>query len=365
MKPTASGSKHQKEYKKKKHLQMTIPSPGHRVTSLVGLLLIVIAVIMGVIWWKEGSAREFNVAMVNGSPVGIQEFKVAVLHERAKVFGYFQVTYGAEDGPDFWESNLGGELPLERLKEAAMKNIVATKVEQLLAKEHGLLQDPSYSIFLDALEEENGRRKRDVANGRPVYGPLRYEEEDFYTVRQAHLRAELNKKNTMQVAPAEVNRYYQEHLEDFRKGGMSKVYMFSLPLDTLEELKKKLDKGSDLETLVQEYCRNRMAESCGEQTFDAHTARTDSMLRPILNSTARSLKKGEISPVIQELDAYYLLIGLDLKEGELMALESVQEMIAEQLGSQSFERWIEEQVTEAEIVINVKQLDELKVHDLW
>lgn len=343
---------------------MMILSSGHRVAILV-ILLIVIAVIMGIFRSQGGSAREFDVAMVNSSPIGIKEYKAAILHDRAKVFAYFQATYGAEDGPDFWESNLRGEVPLEWLKKAAMKTVVANKAEQLLAQEQGLLQDPSYSIFLDDLEKENERRKRDVEDGRPVYGPLRYEEEDFYMVRQAHLRAELKKKKTMQVDPAEVSRYYQEHLEDFRKGSMSKVYIFSLSLDTLEELKKKLDRGSDLETLVREYCSNRTTESCREQTFDSQTARTDSMLRSTLTSTARSLKKGEISPVFQERDAYYLLIGLDLKEGELMDLESVKGIIAEQLGNQSFEKWIGEQVKKADIVINEKQLGELRVHDLW
>ncbi|MBO9607113.1 MAG: hypothetical protein J7639_14230 [Paenibacillaceae bacterium] len=145
---------------------------------------------------RDDSRDEATVAIatVNGEPLDLREYRAIVRTERAGVFAYFQGKYGAEDDKDFWTRSYAGEIPLEKLKEEALRTAVGIKTLQLLGKENGLLADASYAAFLQELRTENARRKEEIAHGRPIYGPKQWEEAAYYERKLADLRQQLGKK---------------------------------------------------------------------------------------------------------------------------------------------------------------------------
>jgi hypothetical protein len=353
--------------------QVRHPAAGSR-RRLPALYVLAGILVTAVILWLAhtggaGAQTPDPAATVNGAPVSMAEFRAAMRKERAKVMGYFQAQYGAEDSAVFWGKRFGdggGEVPLERLKQAALQRVVQDKVVQLLAVKAGALQDPGYGSYLKDLERENARRKKEADSGRPVYGPLQYEEGAYYEIRQSNIRSELLKKwgQEWQADPEETSRYYREHPEEFRKAGMIQAYKVTLPEALLLDMKDKLDtSGGNFEALAREACKDQPAEACGEVTFTAASARADSMLQPEAAAAAQQLEKGGISPVIKDRSGYSILKVLDKQGGDLVPLESVKAMIAEQLRNRAFEDWINRQIDEAD-VIKGKGLESISVKDL-
>lgn len=125
---------------------------------------------------------------VNGVEIANEEFKLYLDLNRARVADYFQQTYGAAHGKDFWEKEYGDENPLEHLVAAAKEELVRAQVEKQLAMQAGVLTDTSFEAFLREMKEEEDRRSDAHARGEPVYGPLRLELLSFYSYYMSAMR---------------------------------------------------------------------------------------------------------------------------------------------------------------------------------
>lgn len=210
------------------------------------------ALLVGLVarWPASGHAMDTVVAEVDGEAVRLDEFALVVLQERAGIYSYFRAKYGAEDGPAFWDSRFGDEVPLDKLQRDALERIVAIKVEQRMAREHGLLYDAGFAAFREELAAENERRRKTVKAGGIIYGPKRYEAGAYYEIRQARLREELKRAMDGQLKPdeEEVRQYYEAHRHEFVKKGTTDSY-------SLEEVREGIVKrltGLEFERLRQE-----------------------------------------------------------------------------------------------------------------
>ncbi|MBW5445710.1 hypothetical protein GE107_06475 [Cohnella sp. CFH 77786] len=141
----------------------------------------------------DGNPGERVIAYVNQEPIEVREFALFLDRAKANVFSYFHRKYGAEDSPSFWTSNFAGEVPLELAKRAAMEELAAVKVQQLMAREYGVLEDIGYGAFLENLSRENERRKQAARNGQAIYGPLQYDESGYYRYVYSNAVIELKK----------------------------------------------------------------------------------------------------------------------------------------------------------------------------
>ncbi len=121
-----------------------------------------------------------RVASLNGEWIILCEFMLQARSQRTIIINYFRNRYGVEYSNDFWSGKIDGTTPMDVLKKKVLDTLVQIKVQQICARNAGLIADISYEAFLKALETENQRRSSAKASGRIIYGPVRYTEEVYY-----------------------------------------------------------------------------------------------------------------------------------------------------------------------------------------
>jgi len=148
---------------------------------LFGILVVVSLIVLR---HAAGSATGVKddevVAAVDGEPITYGELRMHMERERSRVVQYFYEKYGATDRKNYWYAEFGGERPIDKLISAAMEQVYAVKIQQMLARELGVVERIDYPFFRLAWQQENERRSRAVARKEVVYGPVRYDESGYY-----------------------------------------------------------------------------------------------------------------------------------------------------------------------------------------
>jgi hypothetical protein len=111
---------------------------------------------------------------VNNEPVTLSELEFFKALSKAEVAGYFFREYGVQQNANFWENKYGQESPAEKLKEVAIEKLVEYKVQQLLAKELGLIENIGFDELMSELKSFNENRKIRHEAGEPIYGPKQF-----------------------------------------------------------------------------------------------------------------------------------------------------------------------------------------------
>jgi hypothetical protein len=121
-----------------------------------------------------------NVAYVYGEPATVAEFLSCLAYKRrAETYAHF-ASYGAAGSKDFWTRRCGKERPIDFARDQTMKDVVSTKVQQIILAQDGIQPDISYGAFLKKLADENARRATAVANHEIIYGPVKWDEAEYF-----------------------------------------------------------------------------------------------------------------------------------------------------------------------------------------
>jgi hypothetical protein len=144
--------------------------------------------------------QEQIIAWINQEPILIQEYSFFADPNKASVFQYFSEKYHARASSDFWKRSYGKESPREMLRKLTLEKLVACKVVLGLAKSQGLIEDFSYSAFLQDLENENKARRKKIDSGQIIYGPVQWDAFTYFYYRQSNLEIALKQKIAMDKA---------------------------------------------------------------------------------------------------------------------------------------------------------------------
>jgi len=117
------------------------------------------------------------VSRIDGANVTVQEFKAALERHRSAVFSRYSAEH---QGEDFWTSDLSDGKPVDVLFRQALDECADYHVKLRLAVEAGIIKDAGYQGFLEALREENKKRKEKAAAGEVIYGPEQYTEATYF-----------------------------------------------------------------------------------------------------------------------------------------------------------------------------------------
>lgn len=121
------------------------------------------------------SIDQNNVVLyVNNEPVKISELKFWMSLSRAEISAYFFREHGIHYSADFWEKAYGNELPIVMLKERALERLVECKVQQVFARELGLIESIGFDELMLEMKVENNKRKLKLTMGEPIYGPKQF-----------------------------------------------------------------------------------------------------------------------------------------------------------------------------------------------
>lgn len=107
------------------------------------------------------------------------------------------------------------ELFDQKLEEAALKECIQIKAEQMLAIQFGLEADLSFETFLKDFEAENAKRNKMLLRSERIYGPTQYTLEQYYSYinynRKKALHREIIRRGM--VEEEEILRFYEQSKE--------------------------------------------------------------------------------------------------------------------------------------------------------
>ncbi|MEN6313145.1 MAG: peptidylprolyl isomerase [Clostridiaceae bacterium] len=303
------------------------------------------------------------VARVNDEPVSRKELKQWMIFSRAGVYNYFMNKYGAQDSNEFWESSYSGEVPVDMARKNSLDDIVKIKVQQILARQEGLLQDISYEAFLREFDEENKSRKEAIKNNKVVYGPFQYDIKEYFTYYFNNLTIKLKEKlseNEISFSDKELNNYYQSVKDKmYKKSDYVKVQMIYTSLNgentekmqerkaLMEQISTELEKGKRIEEIVE---INGKIITCKELIFDD---KTNTKLLLKIRDEAYKLPVGQLSAIIEEENGdLYLLQCTERKSLGYIPFEECKENVKTKYIDIKYNELIDKYVKEAEIQIN-------------
>lgn len=166
-------------------------------------------------------------AYINCEEITASEFSLIQNNTKSEVITYFRQKYKAEIDKTFWDRSYSGEIPLEILKQRTMDKLTKLKMEQVLAKDKGIIEDISYDAFLDAWNNENNTRKQSIESGKVIYGNKNFGELEYYNYRQSNLVLELKKKlmdNELRPNDGELESYYLQNRDNIYRLGTTAGY---------------------------------------------------------------------------------------------------------------------------------------------
>lgn len=310
------------------------------------------------------------VATVNKEPIIFNEFKSSLSKNRALIYGYFKGTYDADDSKDFWTTSFNGEVPLDKIKEDALKDCIENRVKLIMAKELGLVEDISYKKFYEDFMAENKRRKTAYENNEVIYGPIEYGESEYYGIVNSNIFGKLEETyiENISFSDEELKNFYNENREELFKSPdelkIMKVSVHYLQADNItkedaqklmEEVKMNLEIGMDIKAATMDERLN-----VEEQLLDYKGTHSYGLINPILTSEALKLNVDEVTEVIDEGGNFNIVQCVEkTNSGYLEFNEGAKDSINRSLAKKEFKAYIEKRIKEADVTINNKVYDRI------
>jgi hypothetical protein len=158
--------------------------------------------------------------LVNGEPITKSEFIQFSQIERANVIQHYRNTFNLEFSEEFWNTKCDGKSPKELLIERTIDTLVSIKIQQIIAEQKGLIDEVTYSSFLDKLTKENLRRAQAKQNNNPIYGPIQYGESVYFNYLFSNMVIRLKEKlneTDFKITDEKVAQIYEQERKLYAK----------------------------------------------------------------------------------------------------------------------------------------------------
>ncbi|KKO53103.1 peptidyl-prolyl cis-trans isomerase [Paenibacillus sp. DMB20] len=243
------------------------------------------------------------------------------------------------------------------------------KVEQILMKEHGILQDISYKTFLKKLASENNDRQRKLRNDQPIYGPREYEAEEFYSYTHSmnlqHFIDTLAKEKGKLLTDAELKPFYERVKSDYFHQG----YVF-------EYEKIRITKGIDASNRLKSLQKYVLTENMGVQeaigrlkhaqgieyqreTLDLDVKSKDDAAAYNLQKMLMSMRPGDFTDMAQDDDGVIMYRLLEAKSKGYAPYDQVKSALVQIYMEQQLEQQMDERLRETQIRMNQEVLEQI------
>jgi hypothetical protein len=312
-----------------------------------------------------------NIAKINNEPITIKEFNRFINQNRAFVFNHFSQKFSVQDSKDFWTTDFGGEKPVHYLKEKSLNECINIKIQQMLAREKGLVQDISYSAFLKNLKQENEKRQLAVETKKVIYGPIEFTEQTYFNHIFSILIIKLKKvlaANEFEINEEKLRKFYEEHKDDlYKRQDALKIEKLSVKVNNaveresakvqVQDIKKRAVNG---EKLIQ------IAQNLGDQVsfnvmkFDDSTAHIDERFNFEIKNAAMKLQPGELTDVSDD-DNVHIIKCIERKNGAYIPFEKICQIVEANCVDEMYKNLIEEKINNAKIEINESIYNSIKI----
>ena len=325
------------------------------------------------------------VLLVNGEPITRREFQFRMERRRGPVIHHFRETYGADDThPTFWITEFGGTTPMDFSRERTLEAVIHIKVEQILARDRGLIDDITYEYFLEALDKENSRRSNAFEQGQVVHGLLQLSEESFFNSRHNDMVSQLIGQLRIEgvIAPTQnqIEQFYYENIQDFRNQDDLSVQVIYVPYmfgdevsenrarEILEDILLQIQVSSF--DIVAERVRNGEFYGVLIQEIDINEETDPAEFASfwIAINEVQELPVGDVSEIIDNFENMTIIRCTARTYRGFMSLddEGVISWISNRLLRVHYAGFIAEQIAAADIVINYDVFNNMMIpEELW
>lgn len=330
--------------------------PWHGVAALAGAALLALTALWGLAGPRRAAAP--SVATLNGDvQISVREFERALLGERALVLNTFQQRAGVGDGRHFWTTPMAGQTPIDLARTRALGVLTRQKVQLVLARRAGLIQDLSDQAMLAELARENDRRRAVLARGGVIYGPTQYDEAGYLDYRltnlvQAQVRALATRPRSREALVA----YYQQvKARTYQAPGRVVVDLLHSPAwAAAEQARAALGAGEPLGAVAR-----RLHLATERHTLDAQTARAWARTRPFLFDQAQRLPVGGVSPVLRDAAGAWLLHVQARVAGASLPFDQVQADVRLRLAEAEYRQQVDAAVRAARLRVHRAALEQV------
>jgi peptidyl-prolyl cis-trans isomerase SurA len=304
--------------------------------SLVALLLV-----PGLVW-GDAEVIDGIAAVVNGDVITFSQVQEVAAPEEQSL-----------------KQQYTGQELIDKIKEtrlAVLNDLINRQLilQEFKKKEYTL---PDYVVeeqVQDIIKDEFGGDRQAFVRTLQAQGytlnKFRDKEKEKITVQV--MRQNQLKDDSFTPSPEAIDAYYNANKQEFATPAQVKLRMIVLNSDPLvtdsakttqqmaNDIRDKATHGGDFATLAKTYSMDGTAENGGDWGWvDEKTLNQD------LTKTAFALKKGEVSPVAQIGDSFYLLYCEDRKDPAVTALNDVRDSIQKKLTQiekqKATQRWLD------------------------
>lgn len=308
---------------------------------------------------------------INGSKIDKEEFLDAARRKQYDVTSYFSGKNGSNVDGGFWEQEIDGETPYEKLAKEALEELKYFHAVYGLAVEKGYVEDDSYAAFLKRWEAENALRKEKIEKGEVVYGLSEYtlelyREYEMDVIQKSYCQDLENEG--MEISDADRAQYYSEHEASYKREDDRILDYVKIPYEEygieeaetkklkkqLTAIYKKLDESNSLEALAKEEASISpwlYHSEVREEELSMHSR----MISDILEY-AWDLEEGESTPVLDENGCLYLIACTERTSNEKTSLDEMKDNINKTLREQRYDAIIEQRAADSKVECDMEQI---------
>jgi hypothetical protein len=341
---------------------------GFKFKYLIALLGIVIIASSLISFY---ASRNFGkgssiIAWVNGEPIMLEEFDNEVEIEKKDVESYFIEKYGAmNNGVEFWSKPYDGVSPADYLRDNSLKKIETVKMQQIFAKDNGIIKQLDYQNFINEFKAGNKNIPPSLANS--VVFKLAMDDlvkktmaklaEKYFTVSEDEIKAEYN---------LEKDKTYAKYTRNFQIVTIKIIDNHFMKVDALEtkaneilgKIMVRFEQGDKFDDIKKDYANfTDPTVIFNEKGYDDFVVRRFESILPKLMNIIKKLNVGEVSGIIDDSDGNLVLLrctGVNLQGAQ--PLEQVKKTIQVTLANKKYEVLIAKMLKDAKIEINKKGL---------
>lgn len=349
------------------------------IVILSGIIAISAILTIVLAYQAELIYNDFSkIATVNGEPVYVREYKMRLKSNSSETLEFIDENNVIKNESDFSNSSLISKIPDEVVRQNALKDIVRIKVQQILAKEKGIIKSANYRDFLKDLEKENEKRNDALKNNKVIYGPDNYGEIEYYSYTFDNMVKGLKnklKESEFLVSESEIKELYIRLKESrFKVPDGIEIQAVIIPFADekgvisdemkknsrrlIEEAKMRMEKGEPFEEVADTY---KKYGKVLDHYFTKEEQFSKNITYPEFLREAKELVPGQVSGIIERTTDYSLLICISKEEWGYVSYEEAGKILREELIEKEYEKYIDELVEEADVQINEKLYSRINV----
>lgn len=314
----------------------------------IPIILLIVGFAIVIIYNRTGFQLK-----INGEKIDKEEYVDTMNEQINQVSQYFYEKAGITLKGNTWEKEIEGEVPYRVLADQVIEQLKHTAAVFDLAKEKGYIEETGYQALKKRMEEENEARANKIKNGEPVYGlsnfSLKLYKEYSMDAIQKQYCSDLDNEG-MKVTDEDRQAYYDQQKDKiFRQNDDITLDFIKIEYQASEmeeeeyrNLKEKMTQLhgqiSDKEYLFDLVQKEDMLVPyfTHQELLSGDIGAYSRIMGDVLDYAA-DLKKGEVSQVIDENGALYLIQCADRNVNDYYPLDTVKDNINKSLREANYE----------------------------